>query len=591
MFFTRDRFFRGLRLVLALDPNKVAIGEVVVDAIEKEYLPQLVDQFEREPDEGRRAEIQNLIDLWSDYANRMAPQGRSWNSEATKVIVNVGNKVGKSEAQKEELAQAVAVRFYTRPKLKRFIENYDPARGPIGLMKAFKRAVGQEALHLVRLERGERVDPETGERTFTRKTVPLQTDEGGLIETLGDPRETELTRREIKETRREMAKWVRRRLTAEPARVLFDMWQKTAEDKGPDNVNFSRDIYPAWNEETGKSSSLMDKYWKKIKGLIVEYLEEEEGIRLGPRTLKKLKVSQRVARGFWRRRFATWMLEVVRVRRAASDPFGRAIGEVVIDVLERHHLPYLRSDDGLSMTRRDNPRLEDDELLEVWEDYGRHGGKSHIWGDEGMKVVRKIGRKHGLTESRIRELATDVAGRFFLHPRSMRPIVDYHPKSGPKGLVGLFKRLVWMTAATLIRQMPDEPVEDNTEEGVRVDFGNRKIIEMKRDLSRWMLKRLNKEQSILFQIWMDEIGEHGGDVNFSKKVYPKFHLETGMASYTMDRYWKKIKKLVMTYFRDELGIVPSKRVLKKMKVFTKGRSAGILEDDLLRMFLSFVEGG
>ena len=35
MFFTGDRFFRGLRLILALDSKNVAVGEVVLDAIEK----------------------------------------------------------------------------------------------------------------------------------------------------------------------------------------------------------------------------------------------------------------------------------------------------------------------------------------------------------------------------------------------------------------------------------------------------------------------------------------------------------------------------------------------------------------------------
>jgi len=316
MFFIRDRFFRGLRLVLALDPSRVAIGEVVVDAIENEYLPELVDQLEREPDEGRRARIQNLIDVWSGYANRSSQQGRSWNVEGVKVISNVGNKVGKTESQKEELAQAVTVRFYTRPKLRGFIERYDPARGPIGLMRQFKKVVGQEALSLVRLERGEQVDPETGERSFRRKTVPLETEEGGLIDVLHDTRETELTRREMKETKRDMAKWVEKRLSAKPAKVLFRMWHDIAEERGPDKVNFSKDIYPSWHEVTGKKSSLMDKYWKKIKRLIVEYFLEEEGWDLGPRTKKNLKISQRVASSFWRPRFASWMLEVARATGA-----------------------------------------------------------------------------------------------------------------------------------------------------------------------------------------------------------------------------------------------------------------------------------
>ena len=111
MFFMQDRFFRGLRLVLALDPGRVALGEVVIDAIENEYIPELEKKLEREPDEGKQAEIQELMGVWSDYANRNSSQGRSWNVEGVKVLSNMGNKWGLSESEKEKARPAVLMDF------------------------------------------------------------------------------------------------------------------------------------------------------------------------------------------------------------------------------------------------------------------------------------------------------------------------------------------------------------------------------------------------------------------------------------------------------------------------------------------------
>ena len=152
------------------------------------------------------------------------------------------------------------------------------------------------------------------DRSFRPKSVSLDLPDS-IGPTLLETNETEMDRLLIKETKREMFKWVIRNLKSDSAKLLFKTWQSEAEKRGPDNVSLRKDIYSDWEKETGKSPSEMDREWKIIKKLIVRYLQEEEGLNLGPRTLKKMKVSTEVANTFWRRRFACWMLGICRARR------------------------------------------------------------------------------------------------------------------------------------------------------------------------------------------------------------------------------------------------------------------------------------
>jgi hypothetical protein len=306
MFFTEDKFFKGLRFVLALDQRNVALGEVVIQVINEDIIPELQTRKAREPDEGKQEELQKEIDIWKKYGNKSKKEGRSWNVEAVKVIGNLGNAWGLTEQDKEEMAQQITSNFYTRPKLRNSLDFSRPDRkgGPIGLLQLFKHVIGQEA-------RSYR-DREIRKR---QKEIQLQTEGVDILRTIKENRPSELDRKLIREVKRDMQKYVEKRLPKEEQKSLFNRWIELAEDKGPDKVNISKDIFPEWTVETGKSTSSGDAYFKKIKNLIVKYLREEQDIHLNKAQLKKLKVSHSVADRFIRQKIASWILELVNARR------------------------------------------------------------------------------------------------------------------------------------------------------------------------------------------------------------------------------------------------------------------------------------
>jgi hypothetical protein len=305
MFFAKDKFLSGLRVVLALDPSRVALGEVVIDAINNEYIPELTTMYNKETDERKKEDIAEMIEVWEDYGDRTSSNGRKWNKVGIIQVNRVGNAWHLGESAKEDLAQDLAGRFFgadpSRKKLRNFIIEYDPMKGPNHLLGKFSKAIYQEGIHMMRLALPKQM-----------KNVSLDVPEG-VGETLKEIKETDLDRYEINEFKKEMAKWVRRKLQKKEQKMLFDMWLGLAEDKGAANVNFSRDIYPEWGEATGKSSSSMDGYWKLIKQTIVDFLREE-GMRPSKKLLKNLKVSHAVARSFIRRRISEWLLELAKQR-------------------------------------------------------------------------------------------------------------------------------------------------------------------------------------------------------------------------------------------------------------------------------------
>lgn len=306
MFFKNDRFFNGLRLVLALDPNRIAIGEVVIDAINNKYVPELEAKIEGEDDLGRLEELEALLEKWERYGSRRTSEGYSWSEEGAKVVKSVANKFGISDSQAEELALDVTSRFYTRSKLMNFILNYDYEKGPEGLMRMFKKAVGQEAITLMR------------QRLKELKQISLDSkspyDDREYGQRIEDTSETDLDKSEIREVKREMDKYVLRNLKDDMAKAIYRLWRETAENKGAAGVNLKKDILE--NEkmmERGLKKGKLDRDMKIINGLIVRFLEDEEGVQLSKRLKKKLRVSN-VASAFWRKMLASWVLELYRGR-------------------------------------------------------------------------------------------------------------------------------------------------------------------------------------------------------------------------------------------------------------------------------------
>jgi hypothetical protein len=218
MFFTKDNFFRGLRLILALDQDKVMLREVLVDVIERGKIPELQTKKAREPDEGKKEELQKEIDIWKTYADRNSSQSRSWANDLTAQIGAIGNSYGFSESNKEEMAQDIVGKFYLRPNLRNKLIKSEG--GPTGLLKLFKTIVRGEAKNFHRKLRSEqRTD---GVKGLRPTDVALHDDGGVLIRDVADRAESELDRQMIREVKRDMSKWVNSKIR-KPWRKMLDL--------------------------------------------------------------------------------------------------------------------------------------------------------------------------------------------------------------------------------------------------------------------------------------------------------------------------------------------------------------------------------
>ena len=153
-----DRFFKGLRFVIALSPNKVALGEVALDVIQRNIIPELQKDQKRAKDEKKKEAIQKEIDEWKVWGDRRTPEGKSWNVEATKIVGSIGKTLFLTESQKEDVAQDVVNEFYRRNLTKKLANS---TGGPKGMMRLFKDIIVKETKSIVRKMRKTNIQKET----------------------------------------------------------------------------------------------------------------------------------------------------------------------------------------------------------------------------------------------------------------------------------------------------------------------------------------------------------------------------------------------------------------------------------------------
>jgi hypothetical protein len=300
---------RSLRLFLALEPDRTALGEIVLDAIENQYIPELEKRLEREPDEGKKRKLERLIDVWEKYGKRNTTQGRSWAKEAAAIVASICRKAFKNNVESitEDIASDVTSLFYTRPASRAKFMNFDPEDGPSELMKMFKIEVRDHTKDSIR----------TVWKDLQHQRLDAPPEEGGI----GDPedtREDELELYELRDLWDNMSKWVSRHLRDKKTKSFFNIWSKQIREKGGfHNVNLVKDVLPTWKEANGITTKWgnMAGHVKKIRQLMAKYLMEVEKKKLNKQTLKNIGLTARVAETYWKPRLAAWLLEVYRARR------------------------------------------------------------------------------------------------------------------------------------------------------------------------------------------------------------------------------------------------------------------------------------
>ena len=280
-------FFSQLRVVIALDKSRISLGDVVIDFINEEVIPDLQKKLKRLRNQEKRAEVEEKIEEWKKWGDSR-DLGKKWNTEAVKVIVNIGRKMNLNDYDLEDMASEILLQMVSGDVLKK---HFDVDTGPEGLMKFFKFIIDKRAKNYIRDIYQERAQS---------TSLQTQTEEGDeLIDTIRTRDISDLDKAQIEEVRQDMYDYVRRNI--EPSwRDDFETWVDVASEKGPINVSWSSDL----GVKKGKAWNLK----KAIYGLFVEYLESEFNEKIDERTLKSLKLAERIARKHFRMAFVRWML-------------------------------------------------------------------------------------------------------------------------------------------------------------------------------------------------------------------------------------------------------------------------------------------
>lgn len=294
-----NTFFKELRLMLArelgarIQPEDIAIGEVVMDKINSDFIPELEDKLSKEDDERKREELQNLISIWGEYGDRRNPLSKVWNEIAAHEIANVF--WGVDDAVAEDAAQTIAMQAIQRNWLDRFDMNKGPER-----MRAFWRKV------IFNQARNQ-------QEIYFRKNPKDSLDEEGTPEPVQDY--SELEKLINRETRIDLGRYVHQRAKQDVQRDMYDMWQDLALEQGASKVDKKHDIFPILMDRYGVKSTRLKQHWKKVRELIVEYFKEELGIVIPTRVEKRLfrgseelSVADRIAVQRYRRLMAAWIL-------------------------------------------------------------------------------------------------------------------------------------------------------------------------------------------------------------------------------------------------------------------------------------------
>jgi hypothetical protein len=309
----KSKFFTGLRRMLALDANRISVGEVMLQFVQESIVEPLEQQIVEEDDEARRRELERELSVWEKYARRGTAQGRSWANKAAAIIANTGIRFGLGEEDQEEIASYVTQKLWQKHDI---FEKFEKQGGgdPKALVKLFSFIVGGHAR-----EYAKKLFRERAKGPSVSLDEDVGDDEASIGDLVEDDRQTELDRYFLQDIQRDLVQYVLKRLGGdENAKKLFQAWMIMAEKHGPQNVKMRSQVFPVYSEVTGQSQPAMYKSWTKVRKLIVKYLEDEEGLSLSPNQMKRLKMSS-VEYRLIRRRLASWILRPMKMAMSAME--------------------------------------------------------------------------------------------------------------------------------------------------------------------------------------------------------------------------------------------------------------------------------
>jgi len=292
----KNDFLQRLRRLFAVSGRHVSPGAIIHDAIKEIYLPGLEEEWEAEPDEGKKAKIERIMEAWRDYGER-GSKGDWWTTDALKTIVNIAKGVGlMSHSQQKDFAEDVTTQFYeptkdqeVRAALTKILK-FDYMQGPSKLMDFWHLAIAGMARDLLRESRQWRT---------RAKPLPRSKDDESIELDVPDKSKSRYELQKQEEWEEDvianMRDWVRNAVKGRDDGVesLFGTWEMIADEKRDwQDVN-KRQLKKVWMKETGYSEAAFRASMNKIEKLMAYYVVHVEGV--DENKAKSMGITARVA--------------------------------------------------------------------------------------------------------------------------------------------------------------------------------------------------------------------------------------------------------------------------------------------------------
>ena len=299
MFGFNTPFLRHLRHIIALDEQRTGLREVIFDFIDRDVLPKLNRVLDDTTNMEDREDLEAEIADWKEYGER-GKKSDIWGKKSGILISKICRNHGLRDLDAEGYASRLAAEFYTGPlSLKRFDVLNPNSGGPRGLQKLFMTILQNRLVDIFR-----RYSRSEGREV----SLQQETDEGTeLGDELSDEGLSPLSYLEKTEFRRDLLKWVGKRLKGDNEKQLFKLWLDVVKRGNVDRFNWTVDLFPEWSELTGNGKTVFSRTKKKLVKLMVQYLERQ-GLDLDRRQMNKLNLVARVVTNC-HHRIANWVLK------------------------------------------------------------------------------------------------------------------------------------------------------------------------------------------------------------------------------------------------------------------------------------------
>lgn len=305
--------FAALKMLIAETGS--SLGSIAFKVIRTDFIPRLEKSLKS--GEGDTDKVQKALDSWQPYMEGKGESGE-WEKIARSVLKFQSRRFKLGDTADDDIEQEAVIEFLTNPKVKAVFRSFDPIGGPEAFKKYWSDVVEKLTYRMARNMKRHGLEHHFGTR--------IEDAENPAVDDLAAPKDfSDIDAKVMRDIEAEMDQYVKKALAGKAAALMvYEKWMELAEEKGPDEITFSRDIEPQVIEELGKkgkenSHGTVSGAYQQMGRVIAKFFKEERDMPIPSRlkehlriskaeSIKGLSVAERLAYSEYRRRLAAWVL-------------------------------------------------------------------------------------------------------------------------------------------------------------------------------------------------------------------------------------------------------------------------------------------